>query len=93
MDINKGDVYAVGIDKYLVVHDLGEVLHVLNILRDTTNKVNLMEIKTVQGQLLKVNPYMLVRVKRELLTRGDKLANVDSATLESISESFRNTIS
>lgn len=84
MVLKRGDVYAVGIDKYLVVYDLGKVLNVLHIMRDTKNKANVLEINTMQGQILKVNPHMITPVKRTLLVNGDKIAQVDEKNLESI---------
>nr|WP_145401522.1 hypothetical protein [Paenibacillus xylanexedens] len=93
MNINQGDIYSVGFDKYLVVRDMGEVLYVLNILTNTTNKVNVVEVRTIEGQLLKVNPRMMIRIKRETLTHADKLATVDADTFKSILNSFKSTIS
>lgn len=93
MEIKNGDIYGVGLNKYLVVHNMGETLSVLDILRDTNNKVDILDIKTNQGQILKVNPYMVKLVKSELIVHGDKLANVDKSTLNSINELILSTIS
>ncbi|WP_339304500.1 hypothetical protein NST33_18355 [Paenibacillus sp. FSL L8-0435] len=93
MDIKNGDIIGVGLNKYLVVHNMGETLSVLDILRDTHKKVDIMDIKTIQGQVVKVNPYMLKIVKSESIVYGDKLASVDKAILSSINRLILNTIS
>ncbi|WP_124115424.1 hypothetical protein [Paenibacillus xylanexedens] len=93
MEIKNGDIIGVGLNKYLVVHNMGETVSVLDILRDTHKKVDILDIETTQGQTLKVNPYMIKMVKSDSIIHGDKLANVNETTLNSINELLLKTIS